>query len=95
MKPVSSSALEVSWEAPTESCSANEKYNIEYSLTNRDQCKPSDSNKDIVTSVFGTNITLTDLYPYSSYEIRVSASGGVQTVSAMTDEAGGLLRASV
>ena len=88
MEPVSSTALEVSWEAPTESCTVHVEYIFEYRLTNRDQCQPSDSNNGIMESVSETTTTLTNLHPYSSYEIEVSASGGLQTISAITGEAG-------
>ena len=91
VEPVSSTSLELSWEAPAVTCTVNVEYDIEYRLTNRDQCQPSDSGEDKIESVLETNTTLADLHPYSSYEIKVSASGGLQTAYAMTDEAGGLL----
>ena len=90
MEPVSSTALEVSWEAPDESCPTNVKYNVEYRLTNIGQCQPSDINEGMMLSVTGTTTTLTDLHPYSSYEIQMTASVSVGTLYAVTEEAGRL-----
>ena len=87
MGPISSTTLEVSWEAPTESCTVTVE-SIHYRLTNRGQCQPLDSDEGEIQLVSETNITLKDLHPYSSYEIQVRTSGGLQTVSAITDEAG-------
>ena len=88
VRPVSSTALEVSWEDSCTSNTANVDFDILYRLINRNQCEPLDSNNDMMESAPGTTITLTGLYPYSTYKIEVSASGSEQTMSATTNEAG-------
>ena len=85
---VSSSVLKVSWKAPGESCSANTKYKVEYRLADRDQCQPSESDERVGMSVSETTFSLSNLFPHSTYEIRVSASDGIETVLAVTAEAG-------
>ena len=88
VESTSSTSLKAIWEIPAKSCATNVEYHVEFQLTNRDQCQQSDNNTVMRTSVSETTITLTRLHPYSTYEIRVIAAGGVKTTSAVTDEAG-------
>ena len=87
---VSSASLVLSWEMPTTPCSAEAEYAVEYRLTNKDQCKPSENSGFMRKSVSATSVTLSDLHPYSSYEIRVGAAGSVATTTAVTSETGEL-----
>ncbi|XP_072048926.1 receptor-type tyrosine-protein phosphatase delta-like [Amphiura filiformis] len=88
VKPVSPTELDVSWEAPTTSCTDNVGYEVEYRLITRDQCLTSDNNEFNAYSgpVSATSITIPDLYPHSTYEVRVTSGGGVAAQLAITDE---------
>ncbi|XP_072041054.1 receptor-type tyrosine-protein phosphatase F-like [Amphiura filiformis] len=84
----SSTELVVSWEYPTESCTDSLTYQIKYRLTERDQCQSVDNEfETYADSESGTtSVTLTNLLPYSTYEVRVIAGGGVASKNGITKE---------
>ena len=76
--------LFVSWSVPSQSCTDNAEYTVEYRLINRDQCMESGESHVDYGVVTGTSSTLPNLDPYSTYEVSVKAGMGVETQMAMT-----------
>ncbi|XP_072048918.1 uncharacterized protein [Amphiura filiformis] len=89
VKTISPTELGLSWDTPSASCADNVGYEVEYRLITRDQCLSIDNSEFNAYSgpVSGTSITLPDLYPHSTYEVRVTSGDGVATELAITDEA--------
>ena len=73
--------LSVSWSVPSESWTDTA---VEYRLINRDQCMESDGSQVENGVVTGTSSTLTNLFPYSTYEVSMRVGMGVETEMAMT-----------
>ncbi|XP_072025795.1 uncharacterized protein [Amphiura filiformis] len=88
IEALSPTELKVSWETSTDSCRDISEYFVDYRLTNRDQCQPLDANEEeaIAVSLSGTFTTLPNLFPHSTYEIRVSDGDTEATMFGMTKE---------
>ena len=64
--------LLVSWTPPFTSCSVD-SYTVHYQLTNRDQCNSTIGPKTKFLDTTGTDVTITDLHAYSSYDVFVTS----------------------
>ncbi|XP_072048531.1 uncharacterized protein [Amphiura filiformis] len=67
---VSSTSLQISWETTVMA----ETYTVEYELSNIDHCKEVQGNRTVFSTGSETSVTITGLYPYSTYNVFVSSS---------------------
>ena len=81
--------LRVTWVRPQPPCA--DKFKVSTMLTNLDQCDDTRGPKNTFSNITGTDIIITGLHPYSTYDVFIraindEAGNGVETSGSGTTE---------